>query len=309
MGALAAIALMAGAMACFAAMDTATKLLAASVPMLMVIWARNVFQLAVVSATLLPRRGVALVRTRRPGLQLLRAVLLVGTSFTGFLGIRSMPLADFTAILLLTPLALTLSVALAQGEAVPRGRWLCLAGGLAGALLIVRPGADTTGFAAWLAALIVGVNTAYQWVTSRVARLEDAGTTQFWQGAVGTALTSLAVPFAWQSLPGAQWTLLGLVCVLGMSGHLLLIRAYGLAPVSQLAPFLYLQLAFATVAGWLVFSHVPQGWTIVGLGLIAASGIAAARLEQQRWRGVAVGETNTAEGAGPACRRPGPRSP
>jgi drug/metabolite transporter (DMT)-like permease len=277
---LLAIALMAGAMACFAAMDLSVKLLAATVPMLMVVWARNVFQLAAVSATLLPRRGLGLLRTHRPGLQLLRSVLLLGTSVIGFAGLRAMPLADFTAILLLTPLALTITVALAQGEAVPPLRWLWLGGGLAGALLVVRPGAQAAASVAWLAVLVVVVNTAYQWVTSRVARLEDAGTTQFYQGAVGTVLTTLAVPLAWQPLPAAQWILLGLVCVLGMSGHLLLIRAYGLAPVSRLAPYLYLQLAFATVAGWLAFSHAPQGWTVLGLVLIAASGVGAAVFER-----------------------------
>jgi drug/metabolite transporter (DMT)-like permease len=64
----------------------------------------------------------------------------------------------------------------------------------------------------------------------------------------------------WQPLPGAQWALLALVGLLGMSGHQLLIQAYGLAPVSTLAPYLYLQLSFATLAGWQVFSHRPDGW-------------------------------------------------
>jgi drug/metabolite transporter (DMT)-like permease len=281
---LMAIALMASAMACFAAMDTTTKVLAATVPALMVVWARNVFQLAFVSATLLPRRGVGLLRTRRPGLQLARALLLVGTTITGFFGIRALPLAEFTSIVLLTPLALTIVVALGQGDRVPPVRWICVAGGLAGALLVLRPGAHASASAAWLAVLIVSVNTAYQWVTSRVARVEDVGTTQFYTGAIGTLLASIAMPFVWQALPAAHWAMLGLIGLLGMTGHQLLFHAYGRAPVSRLTPFLYLQLAFATLAGWLVFSHAPDGWAVAGLALIAASGVLAPALERQRAR-------------------------
>ncbi len=279
---LVAIVLMASAMACFAAMDTTTKLLAASVPALMVVWARNVFQLAVVSATLLPRRGRALLHTRRPGLQFGRAVLLLGTSLVGFVGIRMLPLAEFTAILLLTPLALTLAVAVVQREPVPPVRWLCVAAGLAGALVVLRPGVRASASIALLAAAIVTVNTGYQWLTSRAARTEDTGTTQFYSGAIGTLLASLGLPLAWQALPPGDWGLLGVVGVLGMTGHFLLMKAYGMAPASRLTPYLYLQLAFATLAGWAVFSHAPDAWTLAGVGLIAASGVLGAVAERRR---------------------------
>jgi drug/metabolite transporter (DMT)-like permease len=266
-------------------MDTTTKLLAASVPALMVVWARNVFQLTVVSVTLLPRRGPALLRTQRPALQIGRALLLTGTTLTGFIGIRAMPLAEFTAILLLTPLALMVVAACGRREAVPPLRWWCVAGGLAGALLILRPGAHASWSIALLAAAIVGVNTAYQWITSHVARMEDTGTTQFYSGATGAILASLGLPLVWKELPGTEWGLLALVGALGMGGHQLLIKAYGIGTMSQLSPYLYLQLAFATLAGWLVFSHAPDGWTVAGLGLIALSGVMAAGGRGWRDRG------------------------
>jgi drug/metabolite transporter (DMT)-like permease len=279
---LLAVLLMASAMACFAAMDTTTKFLAASVPALMVIWARNVFQLAFVSATLLPRRGSALLRTRRIGLQLGRAVLLLGTSLTGIVAIRAMPLAEFTAILLLTPIALTVLVAVGEREKVRPARWLCVGGGLAGALLVLRPGLLASASIALLAVAIVAVNTCYQWVTSRLARLEDTGTTQFYTGAIGTLLASLGLPLVWQTLPGGDWALLALMGLLGMTGHLFLMQAYGRASVSQLTPYLYLQLAFATVAGWAVFSHRPDGLGLAGMGLIGASGVVAAVIQKTR---------------------------
>lgn len=280
---------MASAMACFAAMDTSTKILSATVPLLMVVWVRYIFQLVVLSAALLPRRGAALLRTRRPGLQVVRALMVLGSSLVGFIGIKAMPLAEFTSIVLLTPLALTLVLAAGRREPVPLLRWLCVAGGLAGALMVLRPGGVGGGGPLWLALLIVGVNTAHQWMTSHIARVEDAGTTQFYAGLVGSLVTSLALPLAWEGLPQAQWDLLLLVGALGMAGHQLLIHAYGLAPAATLAPCLYLQLAFATLAGWLVFSHAPDAWTLSGVGLIGVSGVVSATADLRR-RALAAGE-------------------
>jgi len=279
---LAGIALMAGAMACFAAMDTTTKFLSVAVPALMVIWARSVFQLGLVCATLLPRRGLVLLRTRHPMLQGGRALLLLGTALTGYIGIRAMPLPEFTAIVLLTPLALTVVSAVGRRQPVPAFRWACVVAGFAGALLVLRPQAHGTGAVALLALAIVAANTAYQWVTSRVARIDDAGTTQFYTGAVGTVVTSLGVPFVWQALSSLQWLQVGLVCVLGMSGHQLLILAYGRGVVSQLAPYLYLQLVFAALSGWLMFAHAPDTWTLAGLAMIGASGVLGAAMERRR---------------------------
>lgn len=267
------VVLMAGAMACFAAMDTTTKVLAVAVPALMVVWARYVFQLAVITATHLPRRGAGLLKTRHPGLQAARALLMLSTTVTGFYGIRAMPLAEFTAIVLLTPLALTALAALQRSDAVSWIRWVCVFVGFGGALLMLRPGLHISDTASWLALAIVVANTGHQWLTSRTAQLEDPATTQFYSGAVGALLASIALPLGWQTLGGMSWALILLACVLGFSGHQLLIHAYRQAPVSQLAPYLYLQLAFATLLGWLVFSQVPDGLALAGLGLIAVSGI------------------------------------
>lgn len=273
---LAGAAVMVASMACFAAMDTTIKVLAATVPLLVVVWVRCVLQLVVLSAALLPRRGRSLLRTRRPGLQVVRALMVLGSTVVGFLGIRAMPLAEFTSIALLTPLVLTLVLALGRRERLPPVRWLCVAAGLGGALLVLRPDGLGGTHAVWLALLIVGVNTVHQWMTSRIARLENAGTTQFYSGLVGTVVTSAALALTWDGLPHGPWALLLLVGLLGMTGHQLLIHAYGLAPAEALAPFLYFQLVFATLAGWLVFSHAPDTLSLLGLGLIGASGVVSA---------------------------------
>jgi drug/metabolite transporter (DMT)-like permease len=268
---LAGIGFIAAAVACFAAMDTTTKVIAATVPVAMAIWTRNLFQLALVSATQLPRRGRALLHTREPGLQVARGLLLLGCSVSAFFGVKAMPVGEFTAIVLITPLVLTLMASL--GERVPPLRWLCVAGGFAGALMVIRPDGERFQWASVLPLVIVAVNTGYQWVTGRLAKVEDAGTMQFYTGLTGTLAMTLVLPVAWVSLPWATWALLAALGVLGTLGHLLLIFAYARAPVAMLTPYLYLQIAFATIGGWLVFSHAPDLWSTAGVALIAACGV------------------------------------
>lgn len=270
---LAGIGFIAAAVACFAVMDTTTKVIAATVPVVMAIWTRNLFQLALVSVTLLPKRGRALLHTRKPGLQLARGVLLLGCSVTAFYGVKAMPVGEFTAIVLITPLVLTLMAAASLGEQVPLLRWLCVIGGFVGALMVIRPDGDQFDWASLLPLVIVAVNTGYQWVTGRLAKVEDAGTMQFYTGLIGTLAMTLVLPVAWVSLPWTTWALLGLLGVLGTLGHLLLIFAYARAPVAVLTPYLYLQIAFATIGGWLVFSHAPDFWSTAGIAVIAACGV------------------------------------
>jgi drug/metabolite transporter (DMT)-like permease len=106
------------------------------------------------------------------------------------------------------------------------------------------------------------------------SRRWDPGTTHFYTGLVGLLVTTAALPAAWQPLPWGTWLALVLMGILGTLGHFLLIVAYRRASVAVLTPFLYLQIAFATLGGWLVFAHVPDEWALLGIGLVAVSGVA-----------------------------------
>ena len=106
-----------------------------------------------------------------------------------------------------------------------------------------------------------------------MAKTEDPGTLHFHTGLVGLAVTSAALPWARQPLPWVIWAALGLVALLGTFGHFLLIMVYRRAPVAVLTPYLYLQIAFATLGGWLVFAHVPDAWSLAGITLVAFCGV------------------------------------
>lgn len=246
-GVLAGIAFVVLAVACFATLDTTTKFVSASVPLLMALWFRYAFQALATTLAVLPMRGLSVLRTAHPKFQVLRGLLLLLSSLLAFLGLKSMPVGEFTAVMMITPLVITL---------LPLG--------------------------------LVASNAWFQLLTSRLARTEDPITMHLYTGWVGTLAASLALPLVWTWLP--QWRLWALLCLMGLLatvGHFLLILAYKKAPASTLTPYLYAQIAFAMLGGWLVFWHVPDTLALAGIGMIAVCGAAGAWLTVRDGRGAA----------------------
>jgi drug/metabolite transporter (DMT)-like permease len=276
---LAGIGLVMLAVACFATLDTTTKISITAVPILMGVWFRYAFQAVVTSLVLLPRHGTALLRTVHPRYHLLRGALLLVTSIFAFFSLRYMPLAEFTSIVLIAPLVVTLLAATVLKEQVSPLRWALVAGGFAGTLVILRPGGGAFTWAMLLPFGLVVTNAWFQVLTSKLAQTENPLTMHFYTGWAGTLLASVALPFVWQSLPSWHWwALLCLMGLMGTVGHFMLILAFQRAPASTLTPYLYAQIAFAMLGGWLVFSHVPDVVSLVGMGMIAACGAAGAWL-------------------------------
>jgi drug/metabolite transporter (DMT)-like permease len=191
----------------------------------------------------------------------------------------------FTAIVMLTPLAATLLARIWLHERVSRLRWLLVAGGFIGALIIIRPGSGIIGWAALLPLAAAVSNAAFQILTSRFAPHENPFTTNFYTGATGMAIATpilLAIAAdpidALLAAPAMQLGALAAVAALGTTGHLLLIMALGKAPASTLMPFQYVQLATAALAGWIAFGVVPDGWGWLGMVIIGVCGAASAWL-------------------------------
>lgn len=283
--ALAGIALTVGACACFALLDTSTKLVSATTPLLLALWLRYLFQSLFTSAYVLPRTGWRWPRTAHPRFQMLRALLFCATSLFGIFSIHFMPLAEFTAVVAATPLCVTLVAALWLRQPVSALRWLLVATGLASVLLILRPGGHGAGWALALPLSMLAAGTGYQILSSRMAGQEAPATTQLHTSWIAAALMTLTAPFVWTAVTD-PWVWLGLV-VMGLSsalGHMLLLRAYARATPATIAPFLYSQIAFAMLAGWAVYGHIPDRWSLLGICLIAASGAASTWLTVRETR-------------------------
>ena len=276
---LAGIALVVGACACFSALDSTTKYVSASVPLLMALWFRYAFQAVATTVTVLPLRGLRVWRTRHLAFQVLRGLLLLASSLFAFASLKHMPVGEFTAIVMIAPLAVTLLAATVLKEHVSPMRWAFVAGGFAGTVVIIRPGGEAFHWATLLPLGLVVTNAWFQVLTSKLARTEDPITMHLYTGWVGTAIATLMLPYVWTTdIAASHWALLCFMGIAATIGHFLLILAFQRAPAATLTPYLYTQIAFAMFAGWLVFSHVPDAGSLAGISMIAVCGAGGAWL-------------------------------
>jgi len=256
----------------FVSMDTTAKYLTQSYPVPQVVWARYVFHVLLV-CLLLNRRVPHLLRSRRLGLQILRSLLLVVTTgcFVGALSL--MPLADASAVLLVAPLIVTgLSVPL-LGEPVGIRRWCAVGVGFLGALIIVRPGGDLFGWAALLPLLAALLYAIYQIATRLLSRSDGPGTTVLCTGLVGAVVASGIVPWCWIAPDMEGLALMTLLGTLGGISQFGLIKAFQAAPAAIVSPFGYSNMIWATLLGLLIFGDFPHWSTLVGAGVLIASGL------------------------------------
>jgi drug/metabolite transporter (DMT)-like permease len=213
------------------------------------------------------------------GLHVVRGLLLLTTSFLAFMSLRHMPVGEFTAIILVTPMVVTLLAARMLREHVTLVRKLFVMGGFIGTLTIIRPGGQDFNWTLLYPLGCVAANAGFQLLTSRMARTESSSTMQFYTGWIGALLPAFALPWFWVDIhDSALWAGLLLMGVMATVGHYLFILAFKRAPVATLMPYTYAQIAFSLLGGWLLFSHVPDGWSLVGMSLIAMCGTAGAWL-------------------------------
>jgi len=267
------------ALACFATLDTTTRHISTSISLLVALWFRYAIQAVITTVVVWPGRGRRVFLTRHPKFQLARGLLLFACSILAFFSLKYMPVGEFTAIALLAPLVITVFAAWKLKEKIRPLRWTLLVGGFLGTLVIIRPGTHHFDWTVVLPLMLVITNSAFQLLTSQMAKTEDPITMHFYTGWIGTILASLILPFVWE-IP-ADWTVwlqLLIMGVLASIGHFLLILAYGRAPAATLTPYMYAQIAFGVLGGWVVFHHLPDQWTFVGMGLIALCGALGAWL-------------------------------
>lgn len=265
---------MVSAIGFFVLMDSIAKYLSQWYPVPGLVWARYLINLAILLAWLAARGELRRIRTARPGIQFARGFLLASATLIYFTSLRVLPLADAAAISFVLPLFVAVLAVPMLGERLDLSRTVAIFAGLAGALLIVRPGSDVF---TWYALLPMGMalfNALYQILTRKVAGLEHPLTSLIWGAIVGAVLLSLVAPFDWKT-PQSAWHWL-LLCVIGLCasiGHYLLIRAYDYANATLLAPYTYTTIVWAVLLGFLLFGNLPDGWSVAGMAVIVLSGL------------------------------------
>ncbi len=275
------MALILSAMAFFSTSDAMAKLLSGpligtALPPVEIAWLRYV--VFVTMTAILARRSRAPLMARNPRQQILRGLMLVISAVAFMMALRFMPLADAAAIGFASPLFITLLSVPFLGEFVSRRRWMAVVMGLAGVLIVVRPGAGAFQPAA-LFSLASSAAWAVAIILTRKMAGANASTTLLWSSATGLLVLTLLLPFDYV-IPTA--TQLGLTLILGIvatTGQILMIQAYRFAPASLLAPFSYTQLLWAVFYGFLLYDSFPDPLTILGAIIIALSGVITARPE------------------------------
>ena len=269
---------------CIAAplIDVASKLAAQGVPVGMIVLGRGVVQAALMLPVVLAMRQPLALGRRALGLALLRAFLLVASTYCFVAAVRVMPIADALAIAFVEPFVILLIGRFAMAEEVGPRRLAACAAGFIGALLVIQP-----SFAAFGPVALFPLGTAvsfalYMLVTRALSRSLHPVPMQFHTALLAALIcapllvlgTATGEPSTTFVLPqGIFWLWVFCVGLASTVSHMAMTYALKFAPSSTLAPLHYLEIVTATLFGYLVFGNFPNTLTLIGIGVIVASGL------------------------------------
>jgi drug/metabolite transporter (DMT)-like permease len=284
------IIFMAVAMATFTVNDSFMKAATQILPLSQAIVIRG--GLTIVALLVLARvMGVRTLRVAKVDRKLLgwRTVAELGATLTFLLALMNMPLANLSAILQSLPLAVTLGAVIALREPVGWRRMTAIGVGLAGVLLIVRPG--TEGFNVWSVLALISVAFVV---------VRDLTTRQFSKGlpsvtiaiytSVSVTLMGLAGLFIqdWIPVPPRALAMLAAAAAMLIMGYLFIVMAMRVGDVAIVAPFRYSALIWAILIGWLAFGEIPKVLTFVGAAIVVGTGLYTYLREHQVQRKIAA---------------------
>ncbi len=233
-----------------------------------------------VLAPLVLHAGWAAYRPRNIGGQFARGAVHTLGLCLWFAAVPHITLADTTAIGFTGPLFIMLGAALVFHEPMRWERWAASLIGFAGVLIVVGPQLSAAG-GGWSLVMLASapVFAASFLITKALTRYERPTVIVMWQS-ISVALFSLPLALLhWQWPSPLQW-LAFLVCgALGSAGHYCLTRSFTVADISATQSVKFLDLMWATMLGWLMFSDVPSQWTLAGGVVICASTVWIARRE------------------------------
>ena len=263
---------MMGAMMMFSVTNSSAKLLMADYPVIQIVWARYFFQFVLLLLFLGPSLKNVLF-TGKLQLQIVRSFLLLGTSILFFFGLSKLALADISSIMFVAPILVTILSMPLLGERVGPRRWAGIFVGFLGATIIIRPGYGMIHLTALFPLGAACLYALYQISTRFLGRTDNAMTTLFYTASSGTIILTSLVPLYWIAPDTEGWLIMILLGVTSNLGHFSMIKAYEHAPAPTVVPFTYANLLWMTLFGYILFSDLPDLWTITGAFIVAGSGL------------------------------------
>jgi len=259
---------------CFSTVDAIAKILVQDTNLITVVWSRFIGQLLLAAPIAWYFLGKDFWHTHHLGLQLFRSCLLVATATLFFAGLNWLPLAEASSITFTAPIWVAILSGPILGERVGLKECLVAGVGFLGILLIARPGSAIFHLAALLLVMMAFLNAIFQLYTRKLTQ-DSAYTTFFYSGVVGLIASTALLPYAdpLPVLPVYEYALFGLLGFLGGLAHLLVVLAFYQMRPYKLTPLVFLQLIWAVGYGYLIFGQLPDSLSVVGMVLIATSGI------------------------------------
>ena len=259
----------------FGSMDAVSKHLTSSLPVIEILWVRYLFFALFGFLLAVHYSGLRGLRSSIPFLQIARGLALVFEIVLFTYAFRYLPLADAHVMAASVPLiVLALAVPILK-ERVGHRRWFAVVLGFLGVLIILRP-----GFGNWQPILFLPLLGAFGFavylvLTRMAAKFDTIGTSAFYTGLVGLSVLTIFLPLEWKTPTIEEWGWLLLASVLGLCGHISVIKALSMAEASVLQPFFYVVLVWATFLGFIIFDDIPDFITIIGACIIVGSGLYA----------------------------------
>ena len=271
----------------FATQDGISRHLAATYNVLMIVmiryWVLAGFTMVYAATS---RGGVrAVARTQRPLIQIARGLILALEIVVAVQSFVLLGLVETLAIFGAFPMIVAALSGPMLGERVGWRRWLAIAVGFVGLLIILRPGVRVFSPEALLPVASAVLFAFYQILTRMVADRDRPVTSFFWMGMAGVVAISAIGPSYWQPMAVEDWAWMAGLAVLAIVGHFCLIAALAVSEASTVQPFTYLHIVFASAIGVVIFGDALDGWTIIGGMVVVMAGLFTlfrqARAEQQ----------------------------
>ena len=263
---------MMGMVLLFAMLETTAKFLSQTYPVPLIVWFRYVTHFFLMLLLLGPRYGSRLIKTDNPKAQIIRALLLMGSTLLYFTALSGLPLATAKSISFISPLLVTIFALWFLKEHVSLGRWIAVVVGLLGVLLVISPSGKFDWYFG-LPLMAAVCYSLYQIMTRRFSATEHPVTTLFYTGFVGSIVISLVVPIFWVAPQIRDLPLFLFLGFAGAFGHFMLIKAMELEDASFLSPLTYVQLIWVTLLGYFAFDHLPTNVGFVGMAIIVGAGL------------------------------------
>jgi drug/metabolite transporter (DMT)-like permease len=259
----------------FAMQDGISRYLASEYNVLMVVMIRYWFFAAFVMAIAARAKGglARAARTDQPWLQAGRGALLALEICVMVLAFTLLGLVESHAVFAVYPLLIAALSGPVLGERVGWRRWVAIGVGFVGVLIILQPGFRVFEPAALVALTSAFMFALYGLLTRYASRRDSTETSFFWTGTVGAVVMTVIGVWFWEPMTPPDWAWMALLCVTGASGHWLLIKTYSVAEASQVQPFAYFQLVFASALGMVVFGETLETNVAIGAALVVAAGL------------------------------------